>query len=76
MKFSDHKTVFESRKERQSQGRSVDPVQKGNLVGGMGGVSDFVSLADGADIQVIKYYIIGNDASITSRRSSQGNKGK
>lgn len=54
LQFPEHRTVFESREERQSQGRAVDPawMQKGNLVGGMGGITGFESLADGAEREV------------------------
>eukprot|EP00826_Nyctotherus_ovalis_P012798 TRINITY_DN1340_c0_g1_i20.p1 TRINITY_DN1340_c0_g1~~TRINITY_DN1340_c0_g1_i20.p1 ORF type:complete len:286 (-),score=74.43 TRINITY_DN1340_c0_g1_i20:47-904(-) len=49
-RYPEHTTVFESREERQKQGRAVDPPHmKGNLAAGMGGVTDFASLADGAE---------------------------
>ena len=40
--FDMHQTVFESRQEREAQGRPVDPsFMQENLTGGMGGLSDF-----------------------------------
>ena len=42
--------MFETRAEREAQGRPVDPewMQEGNMVAGMGGLgNDFSSLADG-----------------------------
>ena len=45
-----HETVFESREEREADGRPVDPnwMQDTNIVGGMGGLTaGFSDLADG-----------------------------
>ncbi len=60
--YDDHQTVFESREEREAEGRPVDPkwMQEQNvrlhrvevlqMVAGMGGLSQgFVDLADGED---------------------------
>ena len=40
MTFNDHVTVFETREEREAQGRPVDPkwMQDENMAGGMGGL--------------------------------------
>jgi len=49
----DHETVFQSREEREAEGRPVDPkwMQEQNMVAGMGGLqSDMQGLADGQDI--------------------------
>lgn len=45
MKFTDHVTVYESREERIADGRGVDS-GKGNMVGGMGGLTKFSNMAD------------------------------
>ena len=45
-------TIFETREEREADGRPVDPawMQDENMVAGMGGLgNDFSSLADGQD---------------------------
>mmetsp|Transcript_921 Transcript_921/g.1650 ORF Transcript_921/g.1650 Transcript_921/m.1650 type:complete len:251 (+) Transcript_921:12-764(+) len=52
-----HETIFESREERQADGRQVDPkwMQDQNMVGGMGGLTaDFQALADGQDLQDLR----------------------
>lgn len=43
--------MFESREEREAEGRPVDPkwMQDNNMVGGMGGLTSFGDLADGQD---------------------------
>ena len=49
----DHETVFQSREEREAEGRPVDPkwMQEENMVAGMGGLqSDMIGLVDGQDI--------------------------
>jgi len=49
-----HQTVFESREEREAEGRAVDPkwMQDQNMVAGMGGLTaDYQALADGQDLQ-------------------------
>ena len=48
--YEDHMTIFETREEREADGRPVDPawMQDENMVAGMGGLgNDFSSLADG-----------------------------
>lgn len=53
MGYQDHQTVFQSREEREAEGRPVDPkwMQDQNMVGGMGGLqADMASLADGQDL--------------------------
>eukprot|EP00356_Strombidium_inclinatum_P001472 CAMPEP_0170509408 /NCGR_PEP_ID=MMETSP0208-20121228/65201_1 /TAXON_ID=197538 /ORGANISM="Strombidium inclinatum, Strain S3" /LENGTH=59 /DNA_ID=CAMNT_0010792767 /DNA_START=674 /DNA_END=853 /DNA_ORIENTATION=- len=54
MTFMQHQTVFESREEREAEGRAVDPkwMQDQNMVAGMGGLTaDYQALADGQDLQ-------------------------
>lgn len=49
MTYDQHTTVFESRAEREAQGRPVDPswMQEQNMVGGMGGLgNDFMALVN------------------------------
>ena len=48
MGYDQHQTVFESREEREAEGRPVDPkwMQDQNMVGGMGGLTSFGDLAD------------------------------
>jgi len=54
MTVPEHRTVFESRKEREDQGRPVDPawMSEGNLAGGIAGLSNFDAMADAADREV------------------------
>lgn len=54
--FNDHETVIETREEREEAGREVDPkwMQENNMIGGMGGLSSFTGLADGADIDAMR----------------------
>ena len=53
MGYDVHQTVFESRQEREADGRQVDApwLQESNMVAGMGGLGhqDFSSLADDQD---------------------------
>ena len=52
MPYDVHMTVFESRAEREAEGRPVDPawMAENNMVAGMGGLgTDFSALADGQD---------------------------
>lgn len=52
MSYDIHKTVFETREEREAEGRPVDPkwMQDQNMVAGMGGLTQgFSDLADGED---------------------------
>jgi hypothetical protein len=64
--FNEHRTVFESREEREDQGRPVDPkwMQDGNMVGGMGGLvgDTHLSLAEGYEIDDMRNpnAIVGN----------------
>lgn len=47
MTYDEHHTVFQSRAEREAEGRPVDPswMQEQNMVGGMGGLgNDFMGL--------------------------------
>ena len=50
MGYDVHETVFETRAEREAEGRQVDApwLQESNMVAGMGGLGhhDFGSLAD------------------------------
>lgn len=46
----EHETVFETREEREAQGRPVDAkwMQESSLAGGVGGLgADFTALVDG-----------------------------
>lgn len=54
--FNDHETVFESREERVEEGREVDPkwMQDNNMIGGMGGLTGFTGLVEGADIDKMR----------------------
>ena len=61
----DHETVFQSREEREAEGRPVDPkwMQEENMVAGMGGLqSDMIGLVDGQDIADMRnpQAIVGN----------------
>lgn len=50
--FGDHVTVFESREEREAEGRPVDPkwMQDQNMVAGMGGLTaGYSDLIDGEE---------------------------
>ena len=53
MGYDVHETVFETRAEREAEGRQVDApwLQESNMVAGMGGLGhhDFGSLADDQD---------------------------
>ena len=53
MGYDKHQTVFETRAEREAEGRQVDApwLQENNMVAGMGGLGsqDFGSLADDQD---------------------------
>ena len=52
MSYEVHQTVFETREEREAEGRPVDPkwMQDQNMVAGMGGLTQgFSDLADGED---------------------------
>ena len=52
MSYEQHQTVFESREEREAEGRPVDPMwmQETNMVAGMGGLTNgYSDLADGQD---------------------------
>ena len=51
MGYDQHETVFESREEREAEGRPVDPkwMQDQNMVGGMGGLTSFGDLAEQQD---------------------------
>ena len=52
MSYEAHQTVFETREEREAEGRPVDPkwMQDQNMVAGMGGLTQgFSDLADGED---------------------------
>ena len=52
MPYDVHMTVFETRAEREAEGRPVDPawMAENNMVAGMGGLgTDFSALADGQD---------------------------
>ena len=43
--------MFETREEREQEGRPVDSkwMQDNNMIAGMGGLTDFSSLVDGVD---------------------------
>ena len=65
MTFDEHETVFETRQEREAQGRKVDAkhMQDNNMVGGMGGLgNDYQALADGQDLMDLRnpQAIVGN----------------
>jgi len=52
MSYEVHQTVFETREEREAEGRPVDPkwMQDQNMVAGLGGLTQgFSDLADGED---------------------------
>jgi len=52
MSYEVHQTVFETREEREAEGRPVDPkwMQDQNMVAGMGGLTQgYSDLADGED---------------------------
>ena len=52
MGYDVHETIFESREEREADGRAVDPkwMQDTNMVAGMGGLTNgYSDLADGED---------------------------
>lgn len=60
-----HETIFETREEREAEGRPVDPkwMQDTNMVAGMGGLMNgFSDLADGEDRQQLMnpQQIVGN----------------
>ena len=53
MTFDQHQTTFQSREEREAEGRQVDPkwMQEQNMVGGMGGLqNDFTGLLEAQDM--------------------------
>ena len=57
MTYDEHETVFETRQEREAQGRKVDAkhMQDNNMVGGMGGLgNDYQALADGQDLMDLR----------------------
>ena len=50
MTFNVHETVFESREEREAEGRAVDPkwMQEENMIAGYGGLSsNYTDLVSG-----------------------------
>ncbi len=54
MVYDDHITVFESREEREAEGRQVEAkhMQDNNMTAGMGGLTGkFMDLVDGHDKQ-------------------------
>ena len=65
MTYMEHETVFESREEREAQGRPVDPkwMQEQSMAGGLGGLgADYQALADGQDLADMRnpQAIVGN----------------
>jgi hypothetical protein len=64
LNFNDHETVFESREERVAEGRPVDPkwMQDSNMIGGSGGITSFMGLVEGGDIDKMQdpNAILGN----------------
>jgi len=53
MTFDQHQTTFQSREEREAEGRQVDPkwMQEQNMVGGMGGLqNDHTGLLEAQDM--------------------------
>ena len=61
-----HETVFESREEREAEGRPVDPkwMQDNNMVQAMGGLrmDSHIALASGEDVAQMRdpQMIVGN----------------
>ena len=57
--FDDHMTLIETKEERQSRGKSVDPAWLSNMTAGMGGLNSFTSMV--GDVYEMEYQKLMHD---------------